>query len=167
LYVKSWFGLARVLFLARNYDESVALARRALELSPNHDIALSQLADGLSMLGKGAEAIAAAQRIRDPGWRSVALVFALAGAGERAGAVKELAKFEASNAIEFATQYGMCHALLGDVSEALTWLERARDLHDSGILDMGVDPVFDKMRDEPRFRALLESIKLPAVIQVR
>ncbi|HUF49104.1 MAG TPA: tetratricopeptide repeat protein, partial [Vicinamibacterales bacterium] len=52
------------------------------------------------------------------------------------------------------------HALVGDVDQALDWLERARDQRDSRLLFVNVDPRFAGLRDDPRFRRLVEDVGL-------
>lgn len=45
--------------------------------------------------------------------------------------------------------------------EALDWLEKAYKMHDNNMPYISIDPIFDYMRDEPRFRALLGKMNLP------
>ena len=44
--------------------------------------------------------------------------------------------------------------------EALKWLEKACDEHSPTITALKVDPVYDPVRQEPRFQALLRRIGL-------
>jgi hypothetical protein len=39
-------------------------------------------------------------------------------------------------------------------------LEKAYGEHDSGLVSLAVDPLFDNVRSEPRFRDLLRRLKL-------
>jgi hypothetical protein len=52
------------------------------------------------------------------------------------------------------------HAGLGEKERALEWLERAFEEHCGGLSWMHYDPVWDSLREEPRFRALLSRINL-------
>lgn len=47
------------------------------------------------------------------------------------------------------------HLALGDKDRALTWLERAHEERDGWLTHANVEPTFDDLRDEPRFRAIL------------
>ena len=51
------------------------------------------------------------------------------------------------------------HAGLGQREEAIEWLERAFDEHDSSLVWLKVHPRFDALRGEPRFEALLARLK--------
>jgi hypothetical protein len=45
---------------------------------------------------------------------------------------------------------------MSNFNEALTLLEKAFDTHELGIIGLKVDPVYDPIRGEPRFKALLK-----------
>jgi len=48
------------------------------------------------------------------------------------------------------------------VNEAVDWLERARREREGWLVYLNVNPNFDGMRDNPRFRDLVARIGLPA-----
>jgi tetratricopeptide (TPR) repeat protein len=50
---------------------------------------------------------------------------------------------------------------LGNKEKALTWLEKAYGEHDSSLISLGVDPMFDSIRGDPQFRKILRRMKLP------
>jgi predicted Zn-dependent protease len=52
------------------------------------------------------------------------------------------------------------HARLGETAEALDWLERAYEEHDSTLVWLKVHPRFDALRHEPRFEALIARLRL-------
>jgi hypothetical protein len=55
---------------------------------------------------------------------------------------------------------GLCHAALGENSQALAMLERAADEGSGNASLLHVDPKFDSLRTEPRFRRLLARLNL-------
>ena len=61
----------------------------------------------------------------------------------------------------------ICFALvyigLGDRDEAVTRLEEAYKERSDFLLVLSVDPLFDGLRSDPRFRDLLRRMKLPDV----
>jgi TolB-like protein/class 3 adenylate cyclase/Tfp pilus assembly protein PilF len=59
--------------------------------------------------------------------------------------------------------YATYHALLGEKARALDWLEKAQAVRSSSLASVATDPVFDALRDEPRFRALLKAMGLEGV----
>ena len=71
--------------------------------------------------------------------------------------------------IEAATQdaFGLAHviafqsAMIGETEEAMTWLERAYEKRDPGLLTAKIDPRLDPLRSDPRFQDLLRRIGFP------
>jgi len=51
---------------------------------------------------------------------------------------------------------------LGNTAAALDWLERAVGERHTGFYLPSVDPIYDRVRSLPRFRALLEKMNLPS-----
>ncbi len=58
------------------------------------------------------------------------------------------------------TLMAQIHVALGEIETALTALELARRRRATDLIWLGVDPVFDPLRGEPRFHALLEEMGL-------
>jgi hypothetical protein len=52
------------------------------------------------------------------------------------------------------------YASLGDKNKAFEWLERAYAARDSQLEFLGVQPFYDPLRSDPRFRDLLRRIHL-------
>jgi hypothetical protein len=49
---------------------------------------------------------------------------------------------------------------MGEKEKTLIWLEKAYDEHDSGLVSLGVDPLFNIVRSDARFHALLKRLGL-------
>jgi tetratricopeptide (TPR) repeat protein len=49
---------------------------------------------------------------------------------------------------------------IGDKDKAFAWLEKAYKEHDSGLVSIGVEPVFDSLHLDHRFWELLTRMKL-------
>jgi hypothetical protein len=60
-----------------------------------------------------------------------------------------------------ARPVAVAHVYLGmqDADQAIQWLTKAIDLH-PGVLQLKADPVYDPLRADPRFTALLSRINL-------
>lgn len=54
------------------------------------------------------------------------------------------------------------YALLGEKEEALHWLEKAVERRPFLMALVGADPIFDDLRSEPRFQAVLRRMNLPS-----
>jgi len=63
----------------------------------------------------------------------------------------------------YVSSYTLAEAYmrLGDKEKAINSLEKAYKDHDSGLVSLGVDPMFDPVRADPRFREILRRMKLP------
>jgi hypothetical protein len=51
---------------------------------------------------------------------------------------------------------------MGEKDKAFDWLEKAYEEHDSGLVSIAVEPMFDPVRRDPRFRDILRRMKLPS-----
>jgi hypothetical protein len=54
---------------------------------------------------------------------------------------------------------------MGRTDEALGFLEKGYECRDGWLTWLGVEPRFDSLREDPRFRDLLQRIGLPQVRQ--
>ena len=64
-------------------------------------------------------------------------------------------------ALGFAYQVAQVHAWRGEPDEAFAWLERAYDVRDYGLTRLRDDPILGRLRDDPRFAAMVERIGFP------
>jgi hypothetical protein len=61
-----------------------------------------------------------------------------------------------------AYQYAIIYAQWGNRTQALTWLETALRLRDSGLESLKTDPLLDPLREEPRFQEIERELKFPS-----
>ena len=61
----------------------------------------------------------------------------------------------------FAYQIAEVYAVRGEKDKAFEWLQIALDNHDTGMLTLLVDPLLRGLRDDPRYKAVLEKVGLP------
>lgn len=149
---------------ARQFQRAIQAYQSALELEPDHSIVLSNLALTYSMLGRHAEAIRAAGRAREASpqdqFTLSAMGYAFARAGRRADSEAILRTLEA---LPEPSPYlrATVYAGLGDKDEVFSLLEQAVLQVDPHVADLGVDPVFDPFRSDPRMGRLLQRQGLP------
>ncbi len=60
-----------------------------------------------------------------------------------------------------AYQIAEGYAWLGDADAAFHWLDHAIAVGDAGVMYLKFDPLMRNLRDDPRYRAWLERLKLP------
>jgi hypothetical protein len=61
-----------------------------------------------------------------------------------------------------STHIAANYAALGIKEEALTWLKKACDEHEQGVVDLKVDLRLDTLRADPRFVDLRRRVRLAA-----
>ena len=154
------------MLYARQFDKAISLLTKTLERSPTDPVALSTLRTAYHMKKMYPEALEiwetsyAAKEDREA---IEALMRGKLNGGYH-GALKELAEtlIERSKT-QYVTpwQIATLYTRAGMTREAIIWLEKAYEAHDSNMPYIGVDPIFDILWEEPRFQELLKKMKLP------
>jgi tetratricopeptide (TPR) repeat protein len=149
---------ALILFDARRYDESIAECERLIKLDPNH----------LPIYGTYAQALVAEGRFQDaeavlnhspwrgsPGFR--AWLYALEG---NTAAARQVLKENASSPGD-SHAIAVAHYLLGEKELGLAELDySANQVWNTKTYFLRVDPLFDPMRNDPRFTAIVKKTGL-------
>jgi DNA-binding winged helix-turn-helix (wHTH) protein/tetratricopeptide (TPR) repeat protein len=158
--------VAFVFMCARRYDEASLQLQRALELDPESIEARFYLALTLDLTGRFEEAIAVYRDLPQDNPDFLAgLAHALGCAGEVTQAraiIGELTSGFASERTSYVPPFWLAIAQLGigDVAGALDSLERAVNDPDDSLLGIAVFPQLDPIREQRRFRSVLERMKL-------
>ena len=50
---------------------------------------------------------------------------------------------------------------LGEIDQGFEWLEKAYEERDTVMIRLKVNPQFDKVRSDPRFKAMLKRMNFP------
>ena len=156
---------AAVLYFSGRLTEAEAALRRTLELEPNFFRSHALFSNLCQDLGRHDEAIAAAKKATaaSPGpGLLVTLGTALARAGQATEARAILAQLEGiSRSVPVApTLFARMHMALDNPAAALDRLEQAVQQH-SGDLDLvHLQPVFQPLHGEPRFRRIVDQLGL-------
>jgi tetratricopeptide (TPR) repeat protein len=153
------------LMYAHRYDDAIVVLRDTLKATPNHPVALSALRSAYHMTQRYNEALEiwkASYAARGDKEAVEALTQGFAKGGYK-GALRRVAEtFVARSRTTFVTpwQIGTLYTRAGMNKEALDWLEKAYEAHDPNSIYLGVDPIFDILREEPRFQDILRQMKL-------
>ena len=155
----------RILFFMRQYDRAIDQFRETLELDPNNVMAHEDLGYAYEQKGMKREAVAEwgkALTLRGAGEQALSLerTYAASGfeAAVRALAQEQLAKLnERIKQGEYvpACEYVTAYTLLGEKEQAFAWLNKAVQERNAFVLVVKVNPIYDNLRDDPRFQDLL------------
>ncbi len=156
--------LGSTLIVARRYDDAIAQLRKTLVLDGNFAYARWNLGEALYLKGEVNGAIAeyekAAALDDDPEILAL-LGRAYAETGKKEKALDLLEKLNAAGRQHYVRNYvyTIIYTGLGDKAAALDYLEKARgDAESPDTTWLKVDPLFDPLRDEPRFQQLVAKI---------
>ncbi len=156
-------ALAYFLYYARRYDDAIVQIKKTLELDPASTLGRHLLGCCLLWKRDTAGAIAEFQRSKimvTGAWYQGLLGYAHAISGDRPKAeqilreLEEMAKRQYVNSSAFAAIY----LGLGEKEKALDWLDKAYENQESACWLLKVDPIYDGIRNEPRFQALVQKV---------
>jgi len=149
-------------YLQRNYGQTRALDEEVLAQNPNFFSAVQHLGQTHERTGKYREAISLFQKARVLSGNSTFAVARLGHVYARAGQRKEALALLAELKASANRAFGVAWVYLGlaEHEQALAWLEKAAADRESELIYLKVDPIYDEMRDVPRFQALLQRVGL-------
>jgi TolB-like protein/tetratricopeptide (TPR) repeat protein/tRNA A-37 threonylcarbamoyl transferase component Bud32 len=155
-------GLARgrIDYFARDYDGAI---RETLAAPQDSTARFYQVWLAQAYIGAGrfadAEALLQGPLRTDPGDATTrAYLSAVTGRAAKARAVLDEAANASANTPLLAAEV---YVALGDRKRALDDLERAVAEHDPLIVDLKVKPWLDPIRNEPRFKAIMQRLAFP------
>jgi tetratricopeptide (TPR) repeat protein len=157
----SHIALGTAYFNARQYHDAVDAYNRAQTIDPGDFSIAGRIGYAYDALGDYASAIRTCSTKQADYIIDACLAIAYDGAHRRADSDAQIAKFTARDGDSGAYQYAEIYAQRGDIPRALTWLETAERIGDTGLHYMRVDPFVDPLRTEPRFQAIERKLNFP------
>jgi tetratricopeptide (TPR) repeat protein len=155
-------GVGIALQFQRRYDDAVGQLGQALELNPQSSYDLWAMGEALLLAGRPAEALAVLRRALEPSARTQASTArALLGLGRRAEGLEILREMERKGGQHYALPIASVYIALGDRDAALRWLERAYQARSANVAFLATDPMWDPMRSDARFVALVKMVGGP------
>ena len=157
----AWSALGRARASAGQYDRARVALTRALEIEPRAVLARWLLIVALVGGGRSAAALTEAERSELTWVRLTGVALAQHDLGHPRESQAALEALVRGNAADSAYQIAEVHAWRGETDLAFEWLERARLQFDPGMAWAKTDPMFRKIRGDPRFPAFLRKLNLP------
>jgi eukaryotic-like serine/threonine-protein kinase len=157
-----YFGVAMILFCARDFRQSMEAARRGLEIDPNAILLL--LAMGFAQMGSelADKAVATFTHLVEvaPWWRmsEMGLAAALSLAGDTLSSEELAQRSMAKHGHHIGT--AIYYATAGNADAMFAALEEARQKRDVFCIQLPYFCFFDQWHGDPRYQALLERMRL-------
>jgi tetratricopeptide (TPR) repeat protein len=156
--------LSWVLRLMGRYDEAIQQCRKALELDRNAFAALWDMGETLLLVGRPEEALRTLQGAEDPPPQiraTAARALVALGRREEAQRVVQQLSLEAGRRYVRPEAVAAVYVALGQPDSAFGWLDEAYQARSANLGQLKVEPFWDPIRSDPRFKALVEKIGIP------
>ena len=159
-------SIGSTLYMAHRYDDAIRELRAGLDVFPGNVSTHLYLAQAYEQKGMLAEAAAEARRGAELAPESPFVVAETARVAARTGQVAAALKAAAS--LTATSRLGRMpvesiayiYLALGDKDRAFEFLMKAEAERSPGILWAKLEPMFDPVRNDPRFAALLRRLQL-------
>jgi TolB-like protein/Tfp pilus assembly protein PilF len=162
-----YFGwAARMILYARDYKGAIAQGMETFEIDEAYGRGFVFVGSAYLAMGDAEQALDWFQRGQslDKAVRSydAMIVRALAALGRREEAEEILARLESESRQHYvrAEYLAMGHAALGDLDGAFGALDRAYQARSAGLIYLHLDPGYDPLRGDPRYKELVQRIGL-------
>ncbi len=160
LSMPAWAAKGANLYRLERKPEARAAWQRALDISP--DARWPQFFLGFADLRDGqAQSALTHFRLSGEGFSQAGIAAAEYTLGHERESQQALDELKAKYAAGFTYQIAQVHAWRGEKDAAFEWLDRAYAEHDTGMPRLRGDPVFAKLRDDPRYAALIAKMGYP------
>jgi TolB-like protein/DNA-binding winged helix-turn-helix (wHTH) protein len=156
---------ASILYYSRQYQSAIEQCRSVLELDPTYDHAQSSMIAPYLQLGRYDEAIDANNSWAargDEQWRWAWEAAVYGRSGRAAEAYQTLARLErvAGSRPDRYALLLVAYSATGPKERVLELLESAYAEHSNSVVEIKVDPIYDPIRSDPRFKDLLRRLRL-------
>ena len=152
-------------FFSRQYDRAIEHLSTLLEHEPRFVPAVFNLGRAFVEKGMFPEAIEAFEKAiqlsgNREGLPALAHAYARAGQTEQASGILEELKRVPEGRYQDSTMIARVYLGLGEVDQALEWLWKGLEERSFWNVFLRVDPVYDPIRQDPRFQEVLQSAGL-------
>jgi eukaryotic-like serine/threonine-protein kinase len=152
-------------YVAGRNDNAVEQLRKVLDIDPKFSPARRILEEVYAHMGKHKEAVAEREK-----------ALSLSGGPELAASIEEdftksgykgvlqswLEGLTELSKHSYVSSYSIAESYMrmDQKQKAFEWLEKAYEEHDSGLVSLAVEPMFENIRPDPRFKEIIRRMKL-------
>lgn len=153
-----------IYYFQRDYERAIRLQQKILNEHKEASFIYNDIAIANAQANRFDEALAASQRAtvlmgQDPDTLStLGIIYALSGRADDARWIAGRLEYLSKNRHVPAYSIAAIYVAIGDRNQAFMWLNKAAEQRSSQMLLIRVDPIFDKVRSDPRYIKLLESV---------
>jgi serine/threonine-protein kinase len=153
-------------YIARQNDQAVDQLKKVLDIDQKFAPARRMLEEVYAKMGKQKEAVAEREKI-----------ISLSGSPELAASIEEdflksgykgvlqswLDGLTELSKHSYVSSYNIAEAYMrmAEKEKALEWLQKAYEEHDSGLVSVAVEPMFEGVRSDSRFQDMTRRMRLP------
>jgi serine/threonine-protein kinase len=154
------------LYLSGHNEQAVEQLRKVLDIDPKFSPARRILEEVYAHMGKQKEAVAEREK-----------ALSLSGGPELAASIEEdftktgykgvlqswLEGLTELSKHSYVSSYSIAESYMrmGEKQKAFEWLEKAYEEHDSGLVSVAVEPMFESIRSDSKFKEIVRRMKLP------
>lgn len=155
-----------LLMLERQYERALQVYREVLEFDPGYYRVYTAMGRVYSLIGRYVEALAMFEKGRSMAGEipnilaAMGHVFGLSGDHASAGGVLARLEARAREVYIPSTCFAVVHLGLGQREQALDWIEKGCGQHEMPLAVLKVHPIYEELRGEPRFQAVLRRLGL-------
>ncbi len=158
------------MIYARQYEEAIVHSQKSLELASENWVAQDALRQAYHMLGRFNEALDMTKTLYTD-YEMLEVVEAI-DTGFELGGYKEALRQGADALVVYSQtsfvspeSIAEMYNYAGEKELALDWLEKAYEIHDPEMHYLAAVPVYDNLREESRFEALIKKMNFPPTKQ--
>jgi DNA-binding winged helix-turn-helix (wHTH) protein/TolB-like protein/Flp pilus assembly protein TadD len=151
---------------ARRYDQAITELEKTREMDPDDFFTLYTLGLAYAQKGLYEKAIIESKKAVDLSGNSTRVRSGLgqvyAMAGKYAEARKVIAELQTESKQRYVSPLyiALIYATLGENDQAFSWLEKAFEDRACWLIELGIEPSWDKLRSDPRFTDMLRRVGL-------
>jgi len=140
------------------YDKAIEIYKKTLEMNPDFRPAHLYLADSYRLKGMYEEALKEYKLLNDR--EGMAITYRKIGKAKEAHRLLNELMERSKHTYVPPFKFVRIYFELGDNDQGFAWLERAYEDRDYNISRIKTSPIFDNVRSDPRFKAMLKKMGL-------